>query len=134
MSLSECDSSTTCSSSTEANLYNMIPVQQRCNQTWDNIVDILTTLPDMPKTTEPYNHIKLLLSEYSEIIRIDVTNGVHKPFGDNYHFNIRVYETINGMMIHDNLHVYVVFDRIETDTFGNPVMMWKISRFLQITE
>jgi len=88
----------------------------------------------MPKTTEPYNHIKLLLSEYSEIIRIDVTNGVHKPFGDNYHFNIRVYETINGMMIHDNLHVYVVFDRIETDTFGNPVMMWKISRFLQITE
>lgn len=116
------------------NIYNLIPVQQRCNQSWENIVDILTTLPDMPRMTEPYSHIKLLLSEYRDVIRIEVIYGVHKPVGDNYHFNIRVYETINNIMIHDNLHVYVVFDSIEPDTYGNPVMMWKISRFLQITE
>lgn len=114
---------------------NYIPIYQQKNQTIANLKDILTTLPRMPKENEVYNHLRTLISNHSEMIRIDLINGVHKPVGDNFHFNIRVYDrrTRPHSVVYNNLHVYVT-ECIETDSKGNPVVKWCISRFNQITE
>lgn len=113
---------------------NFIPAQQQCNQRWENILDILLNLPDIPTMNDTYAHIKLLVEVYKDIIRIDVINGIHKPIGDNYHFNIRVWDARNNFMIHDNLHVYVSPSPLHTDSYGNPTITWNINRFLQITD
>ena len=112
---------------------NFIPSSQQCNQRWENILEILLNLPEIPTMNDTYTHIKLLVKEYKDIIRIDVINGIHKPVGDHYHFNIRVWDARNNFMIHDNLHVYVSPSPLDTDPYGNPVIRWNINRFLQIT-
>ena len=114
---------------------NLIPKYQQENQTIGNLKEILMNLPNIPKMNETYKHIRLLTERYSNDIRIDIINGVHKPEGDGFHFNIRVYDrrTRPHTVVYDNLHVYVT-PSMSVDSKGNPVTMWNISRFNQITQ
>jgi len=114
---------------------NLIPKYQQVNQTIANLKEILTTLPRIPYENEVYKHIRNLINKHPEMIRIDLINGVHQPPQDNFHFNIRVYDrrTRPHQVVYNNLHVYVT-ECVTTDSKGNPVLKWCISRFNQITE
>lgn len=93
------------------NINNLIPVYRRIPGEFENLQNILLTLPYIYPHTYEYNRLHYLIHAHPHNIRIDIIGGVHtSSYPDSDHFNIKVYDIRGGQLtpLFNMCHVYVV--------------------------